>query len=84
MFALGPKCHSPSPGVVVAVPSVTLPLFSACSQDVSFHGSEIETPFLDSLALGNHSTHFANYYGPWSVPLGRELARCSACSNCGD
>ena len=31
--------------------------------DVGFHGSEIETPFLDSVALGNHSVHLANYYG---------------------
>jgi hypothetical protein len=31
--------------------------------DVGFHGSEIETPFLDSLALGKHSVHLDNYYG---------------------
>lgn len=31
--------------------------------DVGFHGSEIETPFLDSMALGNHSVELANYYG---------------------
>ena len=31
--------------------------------DVSFHGSEISTPNLDRLALGNHSAHLVNYYG---------------------
>lgn len=31
--------------------------------DVGFHGSEIQTPFLDSLALGEHSVHLASYYG---------------------
>ncbi len=31
--------------------------------DVSFHGSEIATPTLDKLALGNHSVHLLNYYG---------------------
>jgi arylsulfatase A-like enzyme len=31
--------------------------------DVSFHGSEIQTPFLDSLALGANSVHLQNYYG---------------------
>jgi arylsulfatase A-like enzyme len=31
--------------------------------DVSMHGSEVRTPFLDSLALGDHGVHMANYYG---------------------
>ena len=31
--------------------------------DVSFHGSEVSTPFLDSLALGAHGVHLPNYYG---------------------
>ena len=31
--------------------------------DVGFHGSEIETPFLDSLALGPHTALLENYYG---------------------
>ena len=31
--------------------------------DVGFHGSEIKTPFLDSLALGPNSVHLAAYYG---------------------
>ena len=31
--------------------------------DVGFHGSEIETPFLDSLAMGEHSVHLDQYYG---------------------
>jgi len=31
--------------------------------DVGFHGSEIRTPFLDSLALGPNSVHLASYYG---------------------
>ena len=31
--------------------------------DVGFHGSEIETPFLDSLALGAHGVLLESYYG---------------------
>jgi arylsulfatase A-like enzyme len=31
--------------------------------DVSMHGSEVKTPFIDSLALGPHGVHMANYYG---------------------
>ena len=30
---------------------------------VGFHGSEIQTPFLDSLARGAHSVHLDGYYG---------------------
>ena len=58
----------PSPSSSVSssasAPNVVLVIADdAGFNDFSFHGSEIQTPFLDSLALGNHSVHLANYYG---------------------
>ena len=58
LLALPPVAAVASPPNVVFVVSDDLGF-----NDVGFHGSEIETPFLDSLALGEHSVHLDNYYG---------------------
>jgi arylsulfatase B/arylsulfatase I/J len=51
-------------GAAAAQPNIWLVVADDLGyNDVSMHGSEVKTPFLDSLALGPHSVHLDNYYG---------------------